>query len=220
MKVLFLDMDGVLNIMSRTYYSHSYLELGSDPIEKHLMVRLEFILDRVPDARIVISSSWHEKQVMKRLTQARFKYLDRIIGRTPRDVNYRGNQIAKWLETNKVDNYIVIEDEVFDVCGSKCNVIRPEYVIKVDSNEGLSHKNTIESVVKLNNLDEYDRNIDEFTLVNYFSYYDKGYRAQVGIPEKDGKPDYDKLESDWDNIAINNKSLHMVLSKKVYYEKM
>jgi len=58
MKIIFLDIDGVLNILSDSYYSMGYDNLGNDPIERHLMVRLEFIMCRVPDARIVISSSW------------------------------------------------------------------------------------------------------------------------------------------------------------------
>ena len=215
MKVLFLDVDGVLNIMSETYYSHSYLTLGSDPIEPHLMMRLEYIMERCPDTKIVISSSWYEKQLLQKLTKVRFKYIDRIIGRTPRDVQPRGNQIKSWLSGKDIESYIVLEDEVSDVCGEKCDTIPIENVIEVNTNEGLSHKNTIDSVIALNNLKEYDRMVNVLSIASYKFYYNKGYRAQVSVPMKDGAIDYDELLNNWDTITIDNNSLRMILSKKI-----
>ena len=215
MKVLFLDVDGVLNIMSETYYSHSYLTLGSDPIEPHLMMRLEYIMERCPDTNIVISSTWYEKQLLQKLTKARFKYLDRIIGRTPRDTQFRGDQIKAWLSDKDIESYIVLEDEISDVCGDKCSAIPIKNVIEVNSNEGLSHKNTIDSVVELNSLKGYGGTVDKLNIESYKFYYNKGYRAQVSIPMKDDAVDYDKLLNNWNTITIDNKNLLMILSKKI-----
>lgn len=212
-KIIFLDVDGVLNIMSSSYYSHSYLNIGDDPIWLHLMKRLEFILERIPSAKIVISSSWGYKQLINKLNMVRFRYIHRIIDRTPRKHTYRGEQIKDWLDVNHILNYVVIEDEVSHVCGNKCNLIPTDRVIEVDMNQGLSHLNVVDVIIKLNDLKEFDGNEYDLTKSSYDFFYNKGYRVQVAIPMKNNVEDFDKFLSMWSKITLDNYNMYMTVSK-------
>lgn len=204
--VIFLDVDGVLNIMSTTYYSCGFTTLGSNPIEPHLMCRLEFILSRVPNAVIVVSSAWTLESLIIKLKKARFKYIDRIIDRTPRDELERGDQILAWIEKHAFrGNYVVLEDEIDDVC-IRCKSIPRENVIEVDMNEGLSNKNTIDAIVILNEIHKYDDRTYIFNKTNYYKFLRLGYKAHVIIPEP---IDYSK----WDKFTVNNKYLTLTMFK-------
>lgn len=46
---------------------------------------------------------------------------------------------------------VVFEDKIYDVCGEKCSIIPREFVVEIDSTEGLSHKN-IEMAINILNL--------------------------------------------------------------------
>ena len=212
-KILFLDVDGVLNIMSSTYHSHSYTTLGTDPIEPHLANRLEFILERVPDLEIIVSSSWGTKQLIRKLEQMRFKYINRIVGRTPRTKQHRGEQILDWLKVNPECDYTVLEDEIADVCGDKCNIIPKDYVIEVDMDEGLSHINTIETVIRLNKLSKLDGYMCDVNSDNYFKFMDLGYRPNVAVPMTDSIEDFELFFSMWDTMSLDNDNLTMLLEK-------
>lgn len=229
--IIFLDMDGVLNMMSTSYSSFSYKTSISgknvnDPIEKHLMNRLEFILDRTPNTKIVISSSWKFESVIKEMTKMNFKYLTRIIDSTPRCYEGRGNQIVGWMienDYNANNNYIVLEDEIGDVKG----IIPDSNIVEVNMDEGLSHNNVVESVLKLNGLKQShmlimsknyipDRNtIIKLTKETYDYFISKGFDAQVLVSElEDGTVDYDKLLNNWDNFYVDVKRLNIVLLKE------
>lgn len=139
MKIIFLDVDGVLNIMSdsyRTYMRHD------NHIEAHLVKRLEYLIEKT-NANIVISSSWRSNMGDLKLQMEinGFKHWDKVIGRTGRDnEGMRGNEIKEWLDNTEynIEAYCVLEDEPADICGSKCRAIMSYYVVKTDSNEGLS----------------------------------------------------------------------------------
>lgn len=147
MKIVFLDIDGVLNIMSDSY--RTFMKPYGQHIEPHLVERLNYLIEKT-DSHIVISSSWKSnmEDLEKQMVEQGFKYWDRVLGRTPfsgefEDCEfggYRGNQIKKWLDetAEKIDSYCIIEDEPSDVCGSRCRAILSYYVVPVDMTEGLS----------------------------------------------------------------------------------
>lgn len=206
-KVLFLDVDGVLNILSTTYYSAGHHVLGHDPIEPHLMRRLEFILDRVPGCMIVVSSSWFFKQLVSKLTKARFKYVDRIIDRTPRGEDERGDQIKEWITTNNfTGRYVVLEDEIIDVC-IRCTAIPRELVIEVDMNEGLSNKNTVDAVIILQNIESYDGVEFAYTQENHDMAIKLGYSPNVKLTNDDNELEFSR----WVKFKLINKSLTMLM---------
>lgn len=209
MKILFLDVDGVLNIQGTTYNSHGYDAIGNDPIEPHLMRRLETVLERVPDLKIVISSAWFESQLKLKLSKQRFKYLDRIIGSTSRLEKYRGLQIKDWLNKHtklEIEKYLVIDDEVLDICGSRCDVIPLENVIEIDMREGLSDKNAVDIIIKLNNLAQYDYTKRLATLEEIEEFITKGYRPHVNISNIsiDNNP-YESFRVDNKNLSLHLK---------------
>ena len=160
MKVIFLDVDGVLNVMSDSY--RTFMKPEGHHIEYHLVDRLNYIMAKT-DAKIVISSSWKSSMddLEFQLKQEGFRYWDKVIGRTPfsgemdtrgEQSGYRGLQIQYWLKHNaeKIKRYVVLEDEISDVCGEKCSAIPFKNVISVDMNEGLSHYDTMEAIMFLN----------------------------------------------------------------------
>ena len=207
-KIIFLDVDGVLNIMSSSYNS---FKLTSTALEPHLVRRLEFIIERVSRStslKIVISSSWHEDNLIENLKKYNFKYVNDIVGRTPRNnFNLRGDQIKDWLDNHQdeysIDNYIVLEDEISDVCGDKCKTISKFNVVEVDMNEGLLHKNCIEAIHKLMNFDmtlngQYFKNTKEG--LDYFVKL--GFEPSVNSPENEQWKSF--------RVNMNDMLLHML----------
>ena len=43
-------------------------------------------------------------------------------------------------------NFLVIDDEINDICGDTCSNIDKEYVYEIDLNEGMLHKDAINIV--------------------------------------------------------------------------
>ena len=163
MKIIFLDVDGVLNVMSDSY--RTFMKPYGQHIEAHLVSRLNYIIEKT-DSHVVVSSSWKSDMddLELQMTEQGFKYWDKVIGRTPfsgemgmpgLDSGLRGLQIEKWMKDSdvEIDSFVVLEDEVCDVCGSKCDVIPKISVVEIDMNEGISHANAIDSIDILLNRD-------------------------------------------------------------------
>lgn len=109
MKVIFLDVDGVLNSMESVLLFRHTNTL--DPVRVGMVARL----CEETDAKIVVSSSWrgHTLQNTKdSLAEAGAESLvPLIIGQTPRIPGKRGHEIAAWLLGNKVDGYVILDDD-------------------------------------------------------------------------------------------------------------
>jgi len=195
MKILFLDVDGVLNIMSSSYYTYAH----GIKLEDHLIRRLEFIFERVSNLYIVISSSWRTDELMCELEKHNFKYLTKIIDRTSREKQYRGEQIYDYIVNNDlIENMCILEDEPDDICGTRCNKIDKEFVVRVNMEVGLSHTDTIKAIHILNEIDDNRDGMDvKYTNIGYDTYISKGYRPQVIYdPIKDnGKWKYMRLDN-------------------------
>lgn len=134
MKIIFLDIDGVLNnyglSMPFTRYDGSIAEvckatssfeglLGMDYDKVNL---LNYIMDNLEDWDIVVSSSWGYKidkecRTQRALRHFGFKHLDRIIDSTEKHLSGRGQQILYWVDGAIVYDFITIEDEPFDITG-------------------------------------------------------------------------------------------------------
>jgi hypothetical protein len=128
MKVLFLDIDGVLN-------NHERHENGYAGIRSDCVSHLNHILKEVPDLKIVISSAWRY-MIPEALSLKGFEYLllvagvnceKKVIGYTARDenVNSRGKQIRFWVKDHMVkgDKYIILDDLPFDFLKLNLNFI-------------------------------------------------------------------------------------------------
>ena len=161
MNIVFLDIDGVLNMYGSSY--RTFMKPYGQHIEPHIVQRLNYICEKVSDLSIVISSSWRSDMddLKAQLEEQGFKYWDLVIDKTyqPKLISsnqplynlqtdyvcmHRGQQIAEWLWRNKFKGkFLVIDDEIQDICGTTCSDIDKECVYEVDLNEGLLHKDAI-----------------------------------------------------------------------------
>lgn len=122
MKIIFLDIDGVLNWAGTEDRIGGFVGLCQERI-----ARLNKITDAVPDAKIVISSTWRRSffagvyedfEGLIKLLHARGVKGD-IIGKTPYGYGYRGrgNEIREWIDDMETDfpgqtleEYVVLDD--------------------------------------------------------------------------------------------------------------
>jgi len=156
-KVIFLDIDGVLN--NELYLKEQYKTFSAKEMEKHPsnyisndnIIQLNSLCDRT-DASIVISSSWRKMlsldEIKTALLEKGFAYQDRIIGITPElgsstRVIDRGSEIKEWLKTNAVDKFVIIDDG--DDMGNLFS-----YLIKTDYIFGLQEKHVFAALFILN----------------------------------------------------------------------
>ena len=125
MKVIFLDIDGVLNsvtdFLEARHYGHIHNE-GIEIISPGKLYLVEHIIGKT-DAKIVISSSWREMYSLKELYDMfyiRGFTLPRtsIVGKTEiceSDVDHysrRSIEISKWLDVHDhVESYVILDDE-------------------------------------------------------------------------------------------------------------
>ena len=171
LNLLFLDIDGVLNFASGDLNnSYNGRFLNGEEIEPKLVKNLNKIFEEIPNLKIVISSSWrvNMKKTIWALKFAGFNYIENIIGKTdfgkpitkktfvgkdikldpPYNVlnNTRGEQILKWFLDNpgiakKLKNFIIIDDEDYDICGDMGLLFLKNNTIVTCSKIGLSNAN-------------------------------------------------------------------------------
>lgn len=102
MKVLFLDVDGVLNSRSTTNFSDLY------PIDPYMA----FLVGRIQlqtDCEVVLSSSWrNHPEGVENVSKRVVKLLDK----TPNIDSFRGNEVKAWLDEHpEVENYAILDDD-------------------------------------------------------------------------------------------------------------
>lgn len=127
-KIIFLDIDGVLNCRNtfkerkeeRVFYN-KFLEKNDFNLAKISMCDIDFeklqLLKYIvleTNAKIVISSSWKKLRYYLLIEELLINKGLPIIGVTPYINNKRGTEIKKYLVENKVENFIIMDDEIFD----------------------------------------------------------------------------------------------------------
>ena len=146
-KLIFLDIDGVLN-------DHRFNEQSqSGTMLPECVERLNRILTAT-DARIVLSSAWRYMLIGRAMSVTGFDYLlrthgviaNRLVGRTCADeeVKERGWQIHEWRKTNNHrGRYVVIDDMDLHI-----SPLHP--LILVDGSIGLEDSAVDAAIVHLN----------------------------------------------------------------------
>ena len=128
MKVLFCDIDGVLNFADYgedAYYDKYY---GKEvALDDECIERLKRLLERFPDLKIVWSTDWRFleddywyawKHPLKHL-EANYQWLkERVIGKTPKKMSSeRWHEVKWWLDKNasygELDGYVILDDLKF-----------------------------------------------------------------------------------------------------------
>ncbi len=165
MKVLFLDIDGVLNSHQSMHFWHNkrdqekwenelykswqgtlyeYLAQEFCPIA---ISNLEQVMRKVPDLKIVVSSTWrkgNDVQALKEIFMP-FKLISNvIIDRTPVDPDRgpRGLEIQQWLDEQKnhgkvneqVEKFVIVDDDG-DMEHLKVNLVQTDGKVGLDWNK-------------------------------------------------------------------------------------
>lgn len=118
-KVIFLDVDGVLNDYGQLIESYDDGG-GNDVICADMVARLNKIIDAT-DAVCVLSSTWRIAFGMQKTLDLMKKrgFTGEMIGETPDMVTWRcsstrGHECAAWLEENdhiQVESYLILDDD-------------------------------------------------------------------------------------------------------------
>lgn len=145
MRVLFLDIDGVLN--SEKGWKRD------DPKDSwywtpECVDQLKEILKACPDVKVVISSTWRRYVTLDKFHQM-FSAVgvekDRIISTTPMHLSEgpRGREIRMWLEDHpEVKKFVIVDDTVSDM-----GAMMP-HVVKTSFSLGLTEEHSGEIIKK------------------------------------------------------------------------
>lgn len=120
MKIIFLDMDGVVNSEKwahETYEKQGHVHM-TQQVDEKAVAHLNTVIEKT-GAKVVISSSWRiimtPDEIWKVLKDHGFK--GEVIGKTPNHtrnakMHARGYEIQDWLEDNegKVESFVIIDD--------------------------------------------------------------------------------------------------------------
>ena len=135
MKIIFLDIDGVLN--SDEYFD-KIKNLNINGIENDIDVSKIVLLKKSLDetgAKIVLTSSWRYTKKAQELKQLLLSY-GIIVDCTPFIDNERGIEIKKWLqEHNDVQDFLILDDEIFDSYDEKLM----KKLIKISDTNGINY---------------------------------------------------------------------------------
>ena len=121
MKIIFLDIDYVVNCMSTKERAPS----GVIGVEQRLIAYIKEIVDAT-GAKIVLSSTWRKDWVLNLFNGKDWDYLCEEFAKqnlyffdytSIRSDSHRGKEIKEWLENTSYDvsSYVIIDDEMFDI---------------------------------------------------------------------------------------------------------
>jgi hypothetical protein len=159
MKVLFLDIDGVLNsddnesVLSRLWKESNSVIKSKDRFgylfDQRCVTWLEYIV-MATGCKIVISSSWRRAGLEAMRTMWAERDLPgEVIDITPwgddaqhDDYDNRGNQIQSWIDKHSLDAYCIVDD--YD------QMLQGQNFVETDSEFGLTRESALEIVKILN----------------------------------------------------------------------
>ncbi len=134
MKVIFLDIDGVLN--SDEYFDkirgkkidgiENDVDIGKIKLLKKALV--------VTGAKVVLSSSWRYTRKGEELKKLLLRFGIKTDS-TPYIGNERGKEIKQWLENHPdTEDYVILDDEIFD----SYDEVLMKKLIKISNGNGKS----------------------------------------------------------------------------------
>ncbi len=136
MKVIFLDVDGVLNSVKDKF--SQTLETSS-----HLMLLSELV--QRTNAEIVLSSSWRGVPSLRRVLDDKLHEVNVVIASVTRSLpGTRGVEIKDWLIDKNVDSFVILDDD--DDMDEMTNT----NLVLVNANNGLQRKD-VENALKILN---------------------------------------------------------------------
>lgn len=153
-KIIFLDIDGVLN--SAKFSEEHYKQTGKplfmfDFLDPDAVAKLVKFLERHPEVRLVISSSWRSGNYKEDIeffsekgTAPLVPYIVGVTGRSGdlhrgfeinHFLSYHNEEKFKWMQGEPfvIEEYVVVDDDDFDISE---NLL--DNFVHVDSNVGLT----------------------------------------------------------------------------------
>lgn len=149
MKIIFLDIDGVVNRWDTKERAPSKV-IG---VEQCLIALIKQIVDAT-GAKIVLSSTWRKDWAFNLMNGKDWFYLRDEFAKqdlhffdyTPshKDSN-RGREIREWLESTDYDiiSYVIIDDEIFDI-----RDLHKGHMVKTSFNDGIT-KGGVDMAIKI-----------------------------------------------------------------------
>ena len=150
MKVIFLDIDGVLNCRTSTKRYNGCLFVDDDKL-----ALLAELIDKT-GAKIVLSSTWrfgllHPDSALASdviaLQKEMYKFGLRIYSHTPRfPEKQRGDEIQAWLEaSSNIESFVILDDDS-DMANVK------DYLVQTTWESGLKKEHIEKAVAILNSV--------------------------------------------------------------------
>jgi len=134
-RVIFTDLDGVLNPHWKTKWSKSSIQIYNQICQEY-------------DLKPVITSTWrinHTKEQLQKIFYEQGIEVE-IYDYTPHlDQKDRGLEIKEWLNNNKVDNYVVIDDIVHNITPHVDNVIKVRNWVGLTTEEYIEIKKILDN---------------------------------------------------------------------------
>ena len=145
MKVIFLDVDGVLNndgYFERTKNEkQNRIELDDENIKC-----LKEIID-LTGAKVVVTSTWKELRIYNELISYLKNFGIEVYDKTVHMSYNRGDEIREYLSTHEIDNFIILDDEIFKDFNELIS-----HLVKTDFyNGGLTEKHKTLALKLMNN---------------------------------------------------------------------
>ncbi len=131
MKIIFLDIDGVLNSNSFFASNHNQV-VDLYKKDKYDNSNVEFLIQRQmmdidfsklellrmvineTDAKIVVISSWKKMDIFPYIAERLIELGIPVVGYTIDSGSNRGMGIKEYLKSHVVENWLVLDDDVFD----------------------------------------------------------------------------------------------------------
>lgn len=168
MKIIFLDVDGVLNSLSYFKTEEHQLKrfLEHDEIDESKVVFLKQIVDET-DAKIVLSSTWRDLddntnkecyKMYKYLTDVLAKYGLEIISKTKVLSQNRPLEIKTWVDGHdNIESFVSLDDDFsrnsYDKYGIGDNLVYTIFFTDDLSVGGLQDKHVKQAIKILNSED-------------------------------------------------------------------
>lgn len=153
MKIIFLDVEGVLNNMTwaKRMRDEGVRVFAEDMLEDRAIKLLKQIIDAT-GADVVITSTWRTHvAAMKHLLDQLAYYGIRPIAKTPRRGGLRGDEITAWMQecNEPFDEYVILDDE-------SDMTVHMDHLVKTSFEHGLQPEHVKRAIEILNGGDRDD----------------------------------------------------------------
>lgn len=182
MKVIFLDIDGVLNSITSTCLMKQqlipYIRYHIDPYNIHF---LNIICKEIQDLKIVISSTWRKNTELDEIKDVLYGggLLPNIeiVGVTPNLHSFRGYEIKKWCIDNEVTSYLILDDD------SDMLEEQMKYFIRVDDVTGLTLKDAVKAIGIFDKTNKFYQAVHK-TLIDLNCMFCRKKLSEISIEDK------------------------------------